>query len=67
MQPRKKHRTSDGGGHDECKKKDLADHMLCWNMISIQVGTKYIDLIVPNNKEMDILIHLLLQFGFYKN
>jgi len=40
------------------KKRDLAPNMLCWNMISIKLRNedRYIDLIIEDEKKMNILI-----------
>ena len=42
--------------------KDLPEELLCWNMISIAVSdSKSINLIIPNQKEMNILIKFLIE------
>ena len=50
-----------------CDPEDINKKMFCWNMISIETNSKLINLIIPNEKEMDILITALLQMIYKEN
>ena len=50
-------------------KDSLTTSMLCWNMISLSLKSKreFINLIVPKEKDMDMLIQFLLELIYETN
>ena len=51
------------------EKNSLTTSMFCWNMISLSLKSKkeFINLIVPKEKDMDMLIQFLLELIYETN